>query len=100
MQAVLKGLHSPDIADVEHCLPYEEDNFGFLLQAMVGPMDGEGEESFDIIVCTPKWLMDKYGGSEVLLGLHKEPTAFAFVRLHKAQQHGPTLCARFHSQLC
>jgi len=71
MQAVLKGLHSPDIADVENYLPHEEDNFAFLLQVMVGPMEGEGEESFDIIVCTPKWLIEKYRPSDILLGLHK-----------------------------
>jgi Immunity protein 8 len=51
--------------------PDEVDNFGFTLRAMVGPMDGEGEESFDIVVGTPKWLMEKYGASDVLLGLHK-----------------------------
>jgi hypothetical protein len=71
MQAVLKGLHSTDIADVATYVPDEEDNFGFVLRAMVGPMNSEGEESFDIIVCTPRWLLDKYGTSDVLLGLHK-----------------------------
>jgi immunity protein 8 of polymorphic toxin system len=73
MQAILKGLHSLDLAvgDVENYLPGEDDNFGFVLRAMVGPLDGEGEESFDIVVCTPKWLAEKYGPSEVLLGLHK-----------------------------
>ena len=71
MQAVLKRLHSPDIADVKTYLPDEQDNFGFILQAMVGPMDSDGEESFDITVCTPKWLASKYGDSDVLLGLHK-----------------------------
>ena len=71
MQAALKGLYSTDIADVETYLPDEEDNFGFVLRAMVGPLDGEGAESFDIVVCTPKWLLQKYGSSEVLLGLHK-----------------------------
>lgn len=70
MQAVLKDLHSTDI-DIETYLPEEEDNFGFLLRAMVGPLGEEGKESFDITVCTPKWLMEKYGTSEVLLGLHK-----------------------------
>lgn len=55
MQTVLKGLHSTDIADVETCLPDEEDNFGFVLRAMVGTSDGEGQE----------------GSSDVLLGLHK-----------------------------
>jgi hypothetical protein len=71
MQAVLKGLHSTDLGDVETYMPEEEDNFGFVLRAIIGPLDGEGEESFDIIVCTPKWLMKKYGPSDVLLGLHK-----------------------------
>jgi hypothetical protein len=70
MQAVLKGLHSIDIADLENFAPHEEDNFGFVLRAMLGPMNREGEESFDITVCTPKWLMEKYGTSKVLLGLH------------------------------
>ena len=32
MQAVLKGLHSIDIADLENYAPHEEDNFGFVLQ--------------------------------------------------------------------
>lgn len=70
MQAVLKGLHSMDL-EVETYLPDEEDNFGFVLRAMVGPLGEEGEESFDITVCTPQWLMGRYKTSEVLLGLHK-----------------------------
>ncbi len=73
MQAVLKGLHSLDLSvgDVKTYLPDEQDNFGFILRAMIGPLDGEGEESFDIVVCTPKWLIEKYGPSDILLGLHK-----------------------------
>ena len=71
MQAVVKSLSSVDMSDVETYLPDEEDNFGFLLRAMIGPKDEEGEESFDIFVCTPKWLIEKYGASDVLLGLHK-----------------------------
>jgi hypothetical protein len=70
MQTVLKSLRSTDI-EVENYLPDEEDTFGFTLRAMVGPMGGQGEESFDIVVCTPKWLMEKHGASDVLLGLHK-----------------------------
>jgi Immunity protein 8 len=66
MQAVLKGLHSTDIADVESYLPEREDNFGFVLRAMVGALSEPGEESFDITVCTPKWLIEKYGDSDVL----------------------------------
>jgi hypothetical protein len=71
MQAVLKGLHSNDVADIEAYMPEEDDNFGFTLRAMIGPLGEEGEESFEITVCTPKWLIEKYRPSDVLLGLHK-----------------------------
>lgn len=71
MQAVLKGLYSSDIADIEKYRPEEEDNFGFVLRALVGPMEQPGEESFDITICTPKWLAKRYGTSDTILGLHK-----------------------------
>jgi hypothetical protein len=70
MQAALKALHSPDIANVESYQPEREDHFGFVLRAVVGPMAQPGEESFDITV-TPKWLAEQYGTSEIVLGLHK-----------------------------
>jgi hypothetical protein len=71
MEAVLKGLYSSDIADVESYQPEKEDNFGFVLRAVVGPMGEPGEESFDITICTPKWLAERYGTAEIVLGLHK-----------------------------
>ena len=71
MEAVLKGLYSSDIADIEKYQPAEEDNFGFVLRALVGPMGQPGEESFDITVCTPKWLAKRYGPSDTVIGLHK-----------------------------
>jgi hypothetical protein len=54
MRATLKGLHSPSIDDLEGWSPGDEP-FGFLLQAMIGPSDGPGEESFSLTVCTPEW---------------------------------------------
>jgi hypothetical protein len=71
MEAVLKGLSSPDIPDIEKYWPVHEDNFGFVLRALIGPLAQSGEESFDITVCTPKWLEEQYGTSETVLGLHK-----------------------------
>jgi hypothetical protein len=72
MQAVLKSLHSTDIGDVEkYCLtPDEEDQLGFTLRAMPARWRGK-EKNPDIVVCTPKWLLEKYTDSDVLLGLHK-----------------------------
>lgn len=56
----LKGLYSPDV-DLDSYRPDEADCFGFLLQAFFGPSDGAGRESFDILVCTPKWLDREIG---------------------------------------
>jgi len=66
-----EGHYSSDISNVESYHSETEDNFGFVLRASVGPMGEPGEESFDITVCTPKWLMASHGPSEILLGLHK-----------------------------
>jgi hypothetical protein len=59
MRAVLKDLYSTDLADAKTYTPEEEDNFGFLLRAEIGAPDAEGAESFDITVCTPKWLAER-----------------------------------------
>ena len=72
MLPALKYLHSPDILDLpDDYLPPDPACFGFLLQAMFGPADGPGEESFDMMVCTPSWFAQKLrtaGG--ILSGRH------------------------------
>lgn len=71
MRASLKYLHSPDIEDLDCYVPPDPSSFGFLLQAMFGAEGGPGEESFDMIVCTPAWLqieLTKFAG--ILSGRH------------------------------
>jgi hypothetical protein len=70
MNAELKRVHSPDICNLENYHPECSDNFGFLLQAMIGPAGEDGEESFDIEVCTPKWIENNLGVDGVLIGMH------------------------------
>jgi len=70
MKAEIKYLHSPDVDNLKEYQPQEKDNFGFLLQVMIGPKGEKGEESFDMMVVTPKWLMEKYGPDEVVFGKH------------------------------
>ena len=57
MKAALKRIHSPDV-DFKDYWPEEEDRFSFLLQAMIGPEESDASESFDIVVCTPRWLAE------------------------------------------
>ncbi len=51
-------MHSPDIADLESSTPSRE-QFAVLIQLMVGPADGPGEESFDVTLCSATWLAER-----------------------------------------
>ena len=70
MQATLKRLHSPDVWDLKHFQPPVCDNFGFLLQVTVGPSDTTGEDSFDVVVCTPDWLKHRYKVTDIISSRH------------------------------
>lgn len=56
MKPALRRLLSPDVDDLVGYVPENPDDFGFLLQIMAGPQGLDGEESFDIVVCSPRWL--------------------------------------------
>ena len=70
VRARLQLLHSPDVSDLATWVPDDETQFGFLLQAMIGPSDGEGAESFDILVCSPRWLERDMSRSGIRSGEH------------------------------
>jgi hypothetical protein len=68
MKAELKYLHSPDVKDLKNYLPKEPDNFCILIQAMIGSSVNENGESFDFIVCTPKWLETQIAKDNFVIG--------------------------------
>lgn len=70
MNAELKRVHSPDIYNLKSYQPECSDSFCFLLQAMIGPAGEDGEESFDIEVCTPKWIESHLEINDGLIGVH------------------------------
>ena len=70
MRAELKRLHSPDVENVASYVPDRGGDFGFLLQVMAGPQGSEGEESFDVFVCTPDWLRRNRSGTDIIIGRH------------------------------
>jgi hypothetical protein len=68
--AELRRMHSPDVLDLKNFSPAKEEAFGILVQAMFGSKEMEGEESFDIVVCTPEWLRQRMNGSKLYSGRH------------------------------
>ena len=69
MKARIKSIFSPDIDSLEDFEPEKPDNFGFLLTMMAGPDNSQGEESFDITICTPKWLSEN-SKHDIVIGRH------------------------------
>jgi len=69
MNAKLKQLYSLDF-DLTTYFPPDSYNFGFWLRAMIGPTNQDGEESFDIFICTPEWLKTNHALSDVVWGRH------------------------------
>jgi Immunity protein 8 len=70
MKAEIKGFYSPDILDLERFYPESENNFCFLLELLVGPKNEKGDETFDVIICTPQWLLENNKASDIIFGRH------------------------------
>lgn len=60
MKPRLRRLHSPDVINLGTFVP-SDSAFAILVQILVGPSDEPGEESFDVVVCSPKWLEQQSG---------------------------------------
>lgn len=70
IRANLKQLYCPDLPNLEEYIPPQPERFGLFVQAMFGPEGSEGEESFDIVICTPGWLEEQVRDKGILIGRH------------------------------
>jgi len=70
IKAEVKAIYTTDMDFLELHPPGDPEHFCVWVRAMVGPEGGEGEESFDIGVCTPKWLAKKCEQEGFVVGRH------------------------------
>lgn len=68
--AAVKAIYTSDMNSLENYAPDHPELFCVVVRAMVGPKHGEGEESFDINVCTPKWLAEACQREGFVIGRH------------------------------
>ena len=95
MRAAVRRFHSPDIDDLERFRPADADSFSFLLQIMIGPADGDAEESFDVVVCTPTWLLRNHERKDIIFGRHRLVVLeYDFERIRRVIQD---YCARLNA---
>jgi len=71
MRAILKEFYSLDIdMPLVEFYPEKHNNFGFWARMIIGEKEIGGEESFDILICTPKWLLNNHAKNEIIFGKH------------------------------
>lgn len=70
MRAEIKKIYSIDVDNLKSFEPKDTESFSLNLRIIAGPEGEDGEESFDVEVCTPKWLLQTYGSNEVIIGRH------------------------------
>ncbi len=70
MKAKIKSFYSSNVKDLDNYSPPDMENFCFLLELLIGPDKEDGEESFNIQVCTPKWLLSNMKKDDIILANH------------------------------
>ena len=70
MKSEIKYFHSADVDNLETFLPTEIDNFGISVEMNIGPKNGQGDEIFNFVWYTPKWLTLKNRKDDIIFGRH------------------------------
>src|SRR5260221_408716 len=68
--AKVRAVYTWTMDDLEKYTPEDLEGFCVSVRALVGPKNGEGEESFDIQVCSPKKLQEICQEQGFLVGRH------------------------------
>ena|SRR5437764_15008385 len=71
ISAQVKGIYTAEMDELERYVPEFRDEFSVWLRVLVGPRGTEGEESFDVNVCTPRWLERRVHQEGFVIGTHR-----------------------------
>ena len=76
--AKVKAIYSLE-GDLDRYSPVEPDHFSVQVRVIVGPRESDGEESFDMTVCTPNFLASVCEKRGFVVGRH-----YLFVNTYRA----------------
>ncbi len=68
MRARLKALRSDEVPDLARWAPPVPDLFAIPLVLEVGPLGIRGRERFEVLVVTPRWLLERHGRRGIVSG--------------------------------
>src|SRR5258708_33431610 len=69
MRAKLKNVIAYHIGDdLPNYIPDDVENVGIWFDLMIGPDGADGNESFQVFVCTPKWLSANHNKDDIVVG--------------------------------
>ena len=71
MRARLKSLRGKEVPDLAHWVPPAPDGFALSLVLEVGPLGLRGKEEFELLVATPRWLLERHGKKGLVPGRGK-----------------------------
>lgn len=69
MRPHVREVYSSDI-DVDLYTPTDPHHDGQWIRFIIGPDDAPGEESFDVLICTPAWLSEVISTDGPQIGRH------------------------------
>lgn len=70
MRADVRSFENYDLEPIAEHVPTDLENFRVRVRLLVGPVGSIGAESFDLEVCSPRWLEERLGPREVISGRH------------------------------
>ena len=71
MRAILKDIiHLDSYESLDKIKVEDYKNFGFSIRHLIGEELNNSEESFDIFLCSPLWMLNNFKDEDIVIGRH------------------------------